>query len=201
MIKSTIFASAKNWPLRAFVQKLAPTVGGRQRGISLIEGILYLVLALSVVIGGVVLFQNAQLSNQVTETSRGVVAIASETRALHQNAREFGATGTDLTAPLKDAGAVPSNFETATGLRNPFGGSVTVTAEEQQFTIALDNVPSDACVRLTQLDERGQGTLGIGIASVEINGAASRTGPISLTDAATDCDDADPAAIIVTYDR
>lgn len=212
MIKSNIFAFAKNRPLRAYAQKLAPTIGGRQRGISLIEGILYLVLALSLVVGGIVLFQNAQLSNRVTEAARGVVSISSETRALHQNARDFGTA--DLTAALVNAGAVPSNFQdnAGTGIRHPWGGAVTVTGADQQFTIALVDVPSDACVRIATADARGQGVTGIGIASLEIAAPTGTFGgtagtplaatlPVTPAQAAAACGNQHGADITVTYDR
>lgn len=213
MIKSNIFAFAKNRPLRAYAQ-LAPTIGGRQRGISLIEGILYLVLALSVVLGGIAVFQNAQLSNRVTEAARGVVSISSETRALHQNARDFGTA--DLTASLVSAGAVPSNFQdnTGTAIRHPWGGNVVVTGADQQFTVELEDVPSDACVRLATADVRGQGVTGIGIAGIEFAAAstpadfggtagtpAASTLPVTPINAAAGCGNQSGANIIITYDR
>ncbi|CAN0576353.1 unnamed protein product, partial [Laminaria digitata] len=68
----------------------------KKRGISLIEGVLYLVLALSVIVGGIVFFQQAQLSNNVTNTSRAMTGISSEIRGLYQNAQDFGVDATDL---------------------------------------------------------------------------------------------------------
>jgi hypothetical protein len=197
MLKSNpfVFAKIKNlWSTSRMPERF---VAGRERGISLIEGILYLVLAISIIAGGIVLFQNAQLSNRVTDTSRGIVLIASETRGLFQNSRDFG--DEVFTDALKSGGSVPSNFETATGLRNPFGGDVIVTGIEQQFSIQLTNIQSEACVRLSQVDARGQGALGVGIAEVDINGEAFTDG-VSLTNAATECGDA-PATITVTYNR
>ena len=216
MIKTNPFATAKNRPLRAYAEKLAPTIGGRQRGISLIEGILYLVLALSLVVGGIVLFQNAQLSNRVTEAARGTVSISSEVRSLHQNARDFGASGTDLTVAMVNAGAVPSNFQNndGTDIRHPWGGAVVVTGEDQQFTIELEDVPSDACVRLATADARGQGVMGIGIASIEFAAASTPANfggtagtpavvalPVTPVAAAAGCGNQSGANIIVTYDR
>ena len=75
MIKTHPLAFAKIGALRSSARIPAPVDAGRQRGISLIEGILYLVLAISVVVGGIVVFQNAQLSNRVTEAARGIVTV------------------------------------------------------------------------------------------------------------------------------
>lgn len=179
----------------------------RQRGISLIEGILYLVLALSLVVGGIILFQNAQLSNRVTETARGVVAIASETRALYQNSTSFGAADGDLNGVLINAGAVPLNFQGDGGIRHPWGGDVNVIGSptgfgEQFFAIELVGVPTDACIRIATVDGSGQGTLGVGIAAVEFGGGttlAIEDGPIDVAAAETNCDGA--TGLTVTYTR
>jgi hypothetical protein len=201
MIKTQPFVFARNGALRSSARMRPLFEAGRQRGISLIEGILYLVLAISVVVGGIVVFQNAQLSNRVTETARGIVTIASETRALHQNARDFGTA--DLTQALVNAGAVPSNFlNGAAPISHPWGGAVTVTGDDQQFTVALDAVPPEACVRLTSVDERGQGVAGIGIAAVSFDGGTTPQAlPVTPVAAGTNCGNAGPVDIVFTYDR
>jgi len=202
MIKPYPSAFAKSGALRSSARMPTLIEAGRQRGISLIEGILYLVLAISVVVGGIVVFQNAQLSNRVTDTARGIVTIASETRALHQNARDFGTA--DLTPALVNAGAVPSNFlnNDGTDVRHPWGGAVTITGADQQFTIALADVPSDACVRLASVDARGQGVAGIGIASVSFDGGGTTQAiPVTPIVAGVECGNQATADIVFTYDR
>lgn len=171
----------------------------RQRGISLIEGILYLVLALSLVVGGIILFQNAQLSNRVTETARGVVAIASETRALFQNSSTFG-TGV-LNDTLIASGAVPLNFQSDAGIRHPWGGIVTVTGSGQGFTVLLEDLPEDACIRISTVDASGQGTLGVGITGVDFGGTPESVLPdgVDVTEATANC--ADEIDLTVTYTR
>lgn len=201
MIKTQPFAFARIGALRSSARTLLLFEPGRQRGISLIEGILYLVLAISVVVGGIVVFQNAQLSNRVTETARGLVAISSETRALHQNARQFEEA--DLTAAVVNAGAVPSNFLNPAGdqINHPWGGLVTIEGDDQQFLIALTDVPSDACVRLTPVDARGQGVAGVGIAAVSFNGAAPELVPVTPAQAGALCGNQGTTNIVFTYDR
>jgi hypothetical protein len=203
MTHTTLFAEAKNVALRKMPRTSHPLTRGRQRGVSLIEGILYLVFALSVVIGGIVLFQSAQLSNRVTESARGLVAISSETRALHQNARSFGASGTDLNPALLNAGAVPSNFQdnAGTGIRHPWNGAVNVTAEDQEFTIELVGIPSDACSRISTVDARGQGVAGIGITSVQFGTNAPIVGEVTLTDASAGCGNQATQTVTFTYAR
>lgn len=203
MTTTTLFAKAKNVALRKFPRTSTPLIRGRQRGVSMIEGILYAVFALSIVAGGIVLFQSLQLSNRVTDASRGLVAISSETRALNQNARSFGASGTSLNAALVNAGAVPSNFQdnAGTGIRHPWNGAVNVTAEDQEFTIELVAVPSAACARISTVDARGQGAAGIGITSVQFGTNAAITGEVDLVAASTGCGNQGAQTVTFTYAR
>jgi hypothetical protein len=214
MIMKNLLAFAKIGQLRSSARMPAPYETGRQRGVTLLEGIFYLVFVLGLFAGGIAMFLNIQLSNRVTEAARGVVMISSETRALHQNARDFGSA--DLTPALVNGGAVPSNFLNNAGddIRHPWGGAVTVTGNDQLFTITLEDVPSAACVRLSPVDARGQGLAGIGVASVEFdaptNGDADYAGtgtagvvdaPVSPIDAGAGCGNQTFANITFTYER
>lgn len=145
-----------------------------QRGISLIEAVLYLVIALAVIVGGIIFFQQAQLSNKVTDMARISVSLSSEIRALYDNQRTFGTE--DMTEALVMAGAVPSNLVSSTGdgtntaILHPFGSLLSITGTGDQFSIRFDNMREDACVRLGLLGESSSGPLGIGIASISFFG-------------------------------
>ena len=186
----------------------------RQRGISLIEGVLYLVIALAVIVGGIVFFQQAQLSNQVTDTARAGVGISSQARGLYQNQRTFG-QGADLTAALLASGSVPSNFVNASddGIAHPFGGgAVTVTGNNDGFAMTLTDLSEEACLRLATVGAGGTGPLGTGIEGMtfvaEDGGTAvdftaevdaANAAPVTAADAATSCgDDVD---VTVFYNR
>jgi Tfp pilus assembly protein PilV len=183
------------------------SMAARKRGISLIEAVLYLVIALAVIVGGIVFFQQAQLSNQVTDTARASVGISSQTRALYQNQRTFGASGDDLSAALLKSGAVPNTFIGGTAvlpvISHPFGGDITVSAEDTQFVMTFAGMSAAACTRLATVSSTGDGPLGTGIATVAItnsNDASLLTAskPVSAADAAVCIDDAN---VIVTFDR
>ena len=107
------------------------SMAARKRGISLIEAVLYLVIALAVIVGGIVFFQQAQLSNQVTDTARAGVGISSQFRGLYQSQRSFGEA--PLTGAVLASGSVPSNFQSDTGIVHPFGGDVTVNGNGGGF--------------------------------------------------------------------
>jgi Tfp pilus assembly protein PilV len=163
----------------------------RKRGVSLIEGVLYLVIALAVIVGGIVFFQQAQLSNNVTDTARAGVGISSQTRGLYQNQRNFGTA--DITPALVAAGAVPSNFlnTDGDGIVHPFGGgAVTVTGQGDFFTLTFAGLPEAACLRLMTIGDDGAGPLGTGMLGVEMNAAAfSQAAPVSAADLAGACTD------------
>lgn len=185
------------------MKMISLTKAARERGISLIEGVLYLVIALSVIVGGVVFFQQAQLSSSVTDTARAGAGISSETRALYQNQRSFG-TG-DITEALLAAGAVPSNFQNGTGdaITHPFGGSVTVTGDTEGFSLEMTDVTEAACLRLGSVSDTGQGSMGTGITGVDIvsgTGTPATASPDNLpVDASNLASDCDPAGSNMTF--
>ena len=161
-------ATNKQRPEKAFkerqdtMKKLSTlSTAARKRGISLIEAVLYLVIALAVIVGGIVFFQQAQLSNQVTDTARAGVGISSQVRGLYQSQRSFGE------APLTDAvlasGSVPSNFQSDTGIVHPFGGDVTINGNGGGFAMTFEGMCEAACLRLATVGEGGEGPLGTGI--------------------------------------
>lgn len=144
------------------------TAVARERGVSLIEGVLYLVIALAVIVGGIVFFQQAQLSNGVTDLSRAGVSISSQTRSLYKTQRSFGLD--DITGALLKAGAVPSSFQDGNGnIVHPFGGRVYVTGNDDSFVISYLDVPEEACLRIASIDDRGQGNLGTGIEGIDFS--------------------------------
>jgi len=136
----------------------------RKRAISLIEGVLYLVVALAVIVGGIVFFQQSQLSNNVAATARAAVGISSQARALYQNQTGFG-ENEDLTLAIVRAGAVPSTFIDSSGdaIRHPFGGGVNITGNGKGFVISYTNISQAACLRLASIDETGVGPMGTGL--------------------------------------
>jgi hypothetical protein len=159
----------------------------RRRAISLIEGVLYLVLAMAVIVGGIVFFQQAQLSNRVTDTSRAAVGISSQIRALYHQQTAFG-DNVDLTEAAVRSGAVPSNFiggEAGVSIVHPFDeGGVTITGLGKGFVMSYFGLSPAACQRMAVVDETGTGPMGIGIVGLTIGAAGDvdhMDGPEMLT--------------------
>jgi len=178
-------------------------VVARRRAISLIEGVLYLVVALAVIVGGIVFFQQSQLSNAVTDTARAAVGISSQARALYQNQSGFG-SNEDLTLAMIRAGAVPSNFIGGTGdaIAHPFGGGMSVTGNGNGFVISYSDISQAACMRLASIDETGVGPMGTGLLGLTISGdpidpttKPEMKGAVKAEDIAANCSDGVEMAI------
>jgi len=57
----------------------------RRRGVTLIEAVLFISVALGLIVGGLVFYQQASLSARVNQQVRVLSGIVAETRALFQN--------------------------------------------------------------------------------------------------------------------
>ncbi|MFG6574243.1 type 4 pilus major pilin, partial [Sulfitobacter sp. 1A13353] len=150
-----------------------------------------------VIVGGIVFFQQSQLSNAVTDTARAAVGISAQARALYQNQRNFG-DNEDLTIAMIRAGVVPSNFIDATGdaIAHPFGGSMAVTGNGDGFVISYSDISQAACLRLASIDETGVGPMGTGLMGLTISGdpidpmtSPEMKGAVTAEDVAANCSD------------
>jgi type II secretory pathway pseudopilin PulG len=142
----------------------------RKRGVTLIEAVLYISIALALIVGGLVFFQQASLAQRTNSAVRNISAIASETRGLFSQQNNFNGLET---SSLINAGAVPTSLINGTDLRNEWGGNIVVASTggtgvnaDNGFTVIYPNLPTGACVRLTNTDSSGSGRVGSGIRSI-----------------------------------
>ena len=133
----------------------------RNRAVTLIEAVLYISVALALIVGGLVFYQQASTAAKTSAMVRQLSAITAETRVLIKG-MPYSTVPYDLTAYLISAGAVPSDMVTSpTSLSNPFGGSVTFGAgnwaiDGNIIEISLSNIPQGVCARLlTATSETG----------------------------------------------
>jgi hypothetical protein len=128
----------------------------RNRAVTLIEAVLYISIALALIVGGLVFFQQASTAAKTSATVRQLSATLAETRILVKDMTlPVGPTeGLNITPFVISAGAVPQDMvASATTLSNPFGGTTTFHASEnpgfgQIITITATNVPQGVCARL-----------------------------------------------------
>jgi hypothetical protein len=129
----------------------------RNRAVTLIEAVLYISIALALIVGGLVFFQQASTAARTSTMVRQLSATLAETRILVKDMTlPVGPTeGLNITPLVISAGAVPQDMvASATTLSNPFGGTTTINAVEspglfgQVITVTATNVPQGVCARL-----------------------------------------------------
>jgi type II secretory pathway pseudopilin PulG len=142
----------------------------RKRGVTLIEAVLYISIALALIVGGLVFFQQASLAQRANSAVRNISAIASESRSLYAQQNSF--SGLTQTA-LINAGSIPTSLISGTDLKNEWGGVIEVASTggtganaDSGFTLIYPSLPRAACVRLTNTDSAGSGRVGSGIRSI-----------------------------------
>jgi type II secretory pathway pseudopilin PulG len=162
----------------------------RKRGVTLIEAVLYISIALALIVGGLVFFQQASLAQRTNSAVRNISAIASETRGLYQQQNSFDGLSE---AALVNAGAVPTSLIDGDDLKNEWGGIIDVTSEDPHdtFTVTYPGLPTAACVRLTNTDASGSGRVGSGIASIAFAEAGQDMGDEVLPGSLSPSDVAD----------
>lgn len=151
----------------------------RRRAISLIEGVLYLVLALAIIVGGIVFFQQANFNRQVNSVAGMMTSVSSYLIATTKNASRTHAdsdftTGDSTTFAIK-SGAIQSdmvdhanNHDAIEVIRSPWGGIVTlreaaasVDGHRTPIVAArLNDLPVGACMRLGHKNSNGTSPIG-----------------------------------------
>ena len=162
-----------------------------ERGATLIEAVLFTVIALGLVIGGIVFFEQASMSARTNDAVRMMASLQSQVRALFQSQATFGTS--EVSDLLISANAVPSSMQSDSDndgdndeIVNSFGGAVEVTGATKQFTIKMSKVPVDVCTRMAPFDDMGNGVIGTGIAKIS-DGTDDDSDGLSAADAATFC--------------
>ena len=100
----------------------------RNRAVTLIEAVLYISIALALIVGGLVFFQQASTAAKTSTMVRQLSATLAEARVLIKGT-PLTDIPTDITSFLISSGAVPSDMvASATSLSNPFGGVTAFSA-------------------------------------------------------------------------
>ena len=142
--------------------------GSRRRGVTLLEATLFVSVALTIVVGGLVFFQQASRAQKTIAATRQFSEIVAETRALYLNTPFqsvltglFPPAGSSIGASLVAAGAIPSDYTVAgtiesgtepASLINPWGGATEVYGTriggDPYVVIITTSVPVEVCPRL-----------------------------------------------------
>ena len=180
-----------------------------RRGVTLIEAILFISIALGLIVGGIVFYNQANTASTTNDAARNINAMASEIRSLYSGQADFD--GLDA-ATLINAGAVPANLVNGTTINNEFpGGSYTVGPTgtgNAQFYIQSNGIETAVCARLGVFnDSTDQGAVGTGIAEIQAFDDATPSAAVGTAftgapdDAARKCAADGADALRVTFDR
>jgi hypothetical protein len=160
----------------------------RQRGVSLLEVIAYLGVAATIIVGAVALLTNAFSGARTNRAQEELAAITTGVKRLFMS--QPGAYGTgSLNDSLIAAKVFPSTLAiNGSNVRNGWNGAVTVTGNTTTFDINYDNVPQEVCVELLSTASQ--------FLTVAANGAAALTPPVTLAQAAAQCNQAQANSIV-----
>lgn len=162
----------------------------RQRGLTLMDLILFLGLIALIIAGVLALFSQADTSTRTSELLKGVAGLHANIRSLYNSQSEYAVGSMDET--LIKANAVPANWVKGNSLQHNYGGTVHVTGNGTSFSITLTHLPNDACIRF--LSEQGAASW----ASVTANGTDITQLPVKVADATAVCNAGANDTIVLT---
>ena len=125
----------------------------RNRAVTLIEAVLYISIALALIVGGLVFFQQASTAAKTSTMVRQLSAVIAESRVLIKG-MPVSVNPFNITPLVISAGAVPPDMvNSATLLSNPFGGTTeffhhSLGTSGQVIRIRTTDIPQGVCARL-----------------------------------------------------
>ncbi len=152
-----------------------PQPARRRRGVTLIEAVLYIAVALALIVGGLVFYQQASMASRVNRFTSTVSSLVSESRVLAVQNEGWSAAPGTLEDVLIAQGSVPvSDLDVTKPLgeriRHPWGSFIGMSIQDSgainYLTLATYSIPVSACARLAWFDGTGRGIFATNIASV-----------------------------------
>jgi prepilin-type N-terminal cleavage/methylation domain-containing protein len=160
----------------------------RQRGLTLIELLLVLVVVLAIAVTGFILFGQTSAGQKAQDGQTALMAVSTSVKRV-VNGRNF--TGVS-SAVLVQADVVPENLVVGSTIVNPWGGLITVapagiaSGANNSYSIQFEGVPREACNQMIANTHPQFYRVQVG-SSVLINRDASDT-TATAADIATACD-------------
>lgn len=154
-------------------------VRSRQAGVSVMETILFLLIAVIFLVGLFALFQQGFGSAKVKTETDYMQALSAAVQEMYGTSRDFGTAA--ITPTLVSTRAAPAPMIVGTGLRNGWNGAVTVTGAGDVFTIQSAAIPAEECIAMAQVR--------VNPVAVRINGKA-QTLPLTAAAVAAACNSA-----------
>jgi hypothetical protein len=150
-----------------------PQPARRRRGVTLIEAVLYIAIALALIVGGLVFYQQATLQSRVNYVTRSLAAVFADARTLNDEMN--GAGHGHLENLLFARGSIPAELWDATKpsgqrLRFPFGtayASISATfmvTGQSVYDLSIRNIDVRMCARLVRSTPQGETLFASGFA-------------------------------------
>ena len=164
----------------------------RVHGVTLIEAVLFISIALALIVGGLVFYQQASLAMRTAAVVRYTQAVVVESRALVRQEKSLQPTATSWPAdslhevlaargslPPFPAGLTGDQIRVKLGSFGP-GGDYGRAIPPEEFTsktcgatvlsVMFDGIPVKMCTRIAVTDEHFNGVLGGDLVGVHIRG-------------------------------
>lgn len=157
--------------------KVPEPVKRRGRGVTLIEAVLYIAIALALIVGGLVFYQQAAFASRVNSTARLLGSLVTELRAVTTEAPDIFTSFAETEAILISRGSVPDGHLDLTQppearIRDPWGRplrfDVFQDLSQMQIGVNSRQLPVEACARLAAMDLSGATTFTNGVFRVTI---------------------------------
>jgi len=157
-----------------------PQPARRRRGVTLIEAVLYIAVALALIVGGLIFYQQASFASRVNRFASTASSLVSEARAIAAgsgNADTLLVPGAMENVLIAQASVPVSELDVTQPLgqriRHPWGSFVTLglqrTGGYTYLNFYMDSIPLEVCTRLAWFDGTGRGMF-----STNINGINPR---------------------------
>ena len=174
---------------------------GRQRGLTLTDTLLTIVIA-GFVLGGVgILFVTGIADNKTNIGLQQFITMQNAVRSLYASSSDF--TGLDNSI-MYASGFVPPDIQTnvVDDMRNVWGGEINVSVNAgttSRFDLSFADVPPESCLRIVSYNAVSESTTdGLDSIMVTANGSdvTFDAFPAAVVDVLNACDDADAEATI-----
>jgi len=117
-----------------------------KHGLTLIEALLFLGIAAIVIVGAVVLYNNASNSQRTNDALAQIQSYSTGIKGLYSSVSNYG--NSSLTPTIINGGIAPSNAVNGNALVNPWGHATELLGAGSTFQIIFQDVPQDSCTRL-----------------------------------------------------